>query len=728
MRCFAILLAFLVLAADSRGGVPFTRNQADRVTATVGRLLEQAHYRQAPLDEAIGQMFLKNYLDALDYNHLVFLQPDVDGFTKRYGKTIHELVRAGNSAPAFDIFSVYLVRLKERNELVQKILIEEMDFSVDEKFLPLRNKLPWPKDQSEAERLWRARMKFELLADRLSKDKAVADQPKVAEERLKIISKRYARLLKTMKEYDTTEILEAYLTALAHCYDPHSDYMSPIEATNFDINNVKLSLSGIGAVLQFEDGYTRIRSVVPGGPADMSKQIKPNDRIIAVAQGPAEPVDTVDMKLNKVVEMIRGPRNTEVRLTVIPATSVDGSERRIVKIIRDEIKLTEQKAKAVLTERTDAAGVAERWGVVTLPQFYEHCAADVSVLLQRMKKEGVKGIILDLRRNGGGMLTEAVDLAGLFYKKGPVVQVKDQRGRTQVLADTDPKVIYDGPLVVAVSHLSASASEIVAAALQDYGRAVIVGDKTTHGKGTVQTLMPLSQFINASMIPDPGKLKFTISKFYRVEGGTTQKEGVVPDVLLPSIYDFMEMGEASLPNCLSADRIDPVAHERMNLVQPHLAELRKRSAERLRGSVDFSYILQDIETVKKQREEKSVSLNETIRRAEKDEQKARGEVRKKERAQRPPPDYKLFEVTLETAEKNKPLPPALAKKAKEIKDVEVIGAVPNPDAEDPATAESEPTMDPYLEETLKILADHVRFLAGIKNLQVGTDKRGPEAR
>lgn len=718
MRGFSLVLALLILAADSRGGVPFTRGQADRVTATVGRLLEQAHYRQATLDEEIGRNHLKNYLDALDYNHLIFLQPDVDGFQRRYGKTLHELVRSGNSAPAFDIFNVYLQRLKERSDLVQKILKEEMTFDADEKYLPVRNKLPWPKDEKDSEQLWRARLKFELLADRLSKDKAAADLKNVTEERLKVISKRYARLLKTMKEYDLTEILEVYLTALSHCYDPHSDYMSPIEATNFDINNVKLSLSGIGAVLQFDDGYTRIRSIVPGGPADMSKQIKPNDRIIAVAQGAAEPVDTVDMKLNKVVEMIRGPRNTEVRLTVIPATSVDGSERKVVRIIRDEIKLTEQKAKAVLMERTDAAGATERWGVVTLPQFYEHCAADVAVLVQRMKKEGVKGLVLDLRRNGGGMLSEAVDLAGLFFKKGPVVQVKDHRNRTQILSDTDTKVVYEGPLVVAVSHLSASASEIVAAALQDYGRAVVVGDKSTHGKGTVQTLMPLSQFINPSLIPDPGKLKFTISKFYRVEGGTTQKEGVVPDVILPSVFDWMELGEASLPNCLEADRVAAVPHERLNLVQSNLAELRKRSADRLRTNVDFSYILQDIETVKKQREDKSVSLSETKRRMEKDEQKAKLEARKKERAQRPPPDYKLFEVTLETAEKNKPLPPPIAKKAKEEKPVEVVGAPALPDADD-TSAEAEVSLDAYLEESLKVLVDHARILAGGKNLQAG---------
>ena len=726
MRGLSLILGFLILAADSRGGVPFTRSQADRVTATVARLLEQAHYKQQPLDEPIGRNLLKNYLDALDYNHLIFLQPDVDGFNRRYGATLHELVRAGNSAPAFDIFGVYVQRLKERNELVQTILKEEINFEVDEKYTPARNKLPWPKDQAEAEAFWRARMKFELLADRLSKDKDKADLKTVTDERLKLVSKRYARLLKTMKEYDLTEILEVYLTALSHCYDPHSDYMSPIEATNFDINNVKLSLSGIGAVLQFDDGYTRIRSVVPGGPADMSKQVKPNDRIIAVAQGEAEPVDTVDMKLNKVVEMIRGPRNTEVRLTVIPATSVDGSERRIVKIIRDEIKLTEQKAKAVMMERTDAAGATERWGVVTLPQFYEHCAEDCSVLLQRLKKENVKGVVLDLRRNGGGMLSEAVDLAGLFFKKGPVVQVKDQRGRIQRLDDTDAKVIYDGPLVVAVSHLSASASEIVAAALQDYGRAVVVGDKTTHGKGTVQTLMPLSQFINASLIPDPGKLKFTISKFYRVEGGTTQKEGVVPDVILPSVYDFMELGEASLPNCLEADRIAGIAHERFNLVQAQLAALRKNSSERMRASVDFTYINQDIETVKKQREEKTVSMSETKRRLEKEEQKVRLEARKKERAQRPPPGYKLFEVTLETAEKGKPLPPAMTKKAKEEKAPEVVGAAPAPDADD--SGETDVTMDAYMEETLRVLIDHARLLAGPKNLQAGAGERAVPAR
>jgi carboxyl-terminal processing protease len=654
------ILSLLLLLAGLSGpvsAVDFTGVQAGRIAQVVGRLLESNHYKQTPLNDAVSEMFLNGYFDALDFNHMFFLQTDLDEFEKRYGTKLDDLINHADASPGFAIFDRYLSRLEERNEFVQKVLKEEFDFTKDEKFQPSRNKSPWPKDSAEASELWRARVKFELLQGRLAKEKP--------EETLKTISKRYNRLVKTMREYDSEDILQIYLTALAHTFDPHSDYMTPTEATNFDINNVKLSLSGIGALLRSEDGYARIVSLVPGGPADLSKQLKPKDRIIAVAQGAEEPVDTIEMKLSKVVDMIRGKRDSEVRLTIIPASSPDGSEKKVVRLIRDEIKLTEQYAKAKVFDHPDDTGKTQRLGVITLPQFYDNCARDVEKLIERLNSEHINGLVLDLRRNGGGILQEAIALTGLFIKKGPVVQVKDSQKRTQILRDEDSKLAYDGPLIVLVGHLSASASEIVAAALQDYDRALVVGDQSTHGKGTVQTLQSLNPFFKQPLVSDAGKLKFTISKFYRIAGGTTQKHGVSSDLVLPSITDYMELGEASLPNCLEADNTTPLEYNRLGKVKPFLSELERRSKERVAGSIDFGYVNQDIELLKKQRADKSISLNEAKRLEEKREQKDRLEARKQERAQRKPINEQVFDLNLEMVDKKKPLALVGSPKTKE---------------------------------------------------------------
>ncbi len=698
-----LILGILILMGwtfTSAVAVEFTRAQAGKITQKVGGILEQAHYRQAPLDNAISENFLKNYFNALDYNHLIFLQSDSGEFEKAYGTSLDEATIAGDVTPAYVIFGRYLQRLSGCHQRVEKLLQESFDFSKDETFLPARNKAPWPKDEAEAERLWRTRIKYELLQGRLAKEKP--------EDTLKTISRRYQRLEKTMREFEAEEILQMYLSALARAYDPHSDYMSPTEASNFDIQNITLSLSGIGAVLQWEDGYTKVRSLVPGGPADLSQQLKPADRIIAVAQGDGEPVDTVEMPLNKVVNLIRGQKGTEVRLTIFPGSSTGGSTRKVISLVRDEIKLTEQFAKARIIEQTGHDGQAHRLGVITLPQFYDHCAGHVEKLISRLKKENVGGLVLDLRRNGGGILDEAIALTGLFIKKGPVVQVKDHRKRTQVLRDEDPTVAYDGPLVLLVGRLSASASEIAAAALQDYGRALVVGDQATHGKGTVQTVLSLDQFLRPEAVANPGKLKVTVSKFYRVAGGTTQKYGVSPDITLPSLYDYLEIGEASLENCLTSDRTSPVEFPPLNRVKPFLAELENKSKERIAHNTDFTYLNEDIELVKKREADKTVSLNEAKRIEERNEQKARAEARKKERAQRKSNPEKIFELNLEAAENDKPLLPFAAGKQKENKELAAVG--PSPESTD-AEAEADSPADAQLEETLNILKDYIGLLS-----------------
>jgi carboxyl-terminal processing protease len=703
------LTALLLAAPSFTSAVEFTRNQAARISHMVGKVLEEVHYRQAPLDDTVSERFLKNYLDALDYNHLIFLKADVDEFQAKYGKRLDDLIVpkevkvATDVRPAYDIFDRYLLRLGERNAFTGKILKEKFDFTTDETILANRHKAEFPKDEAEAEQLWRGRIKFELLAARMGKETEA--------DAIKRIGKRYDRLEKTMREFDSEEILQTYLDSLSHVYDPHSDYMGPTEAQEFDIKHISLTLSGIGATLQWDDGYTKIVSMVPGGPAAKSKLLKPNDRIVAVAQGDGEAVDVVEMRLNKVVQMIRGKRGTAVTLTVIPADSSDGTARKTFTIIRDEIKLKDQMAKARVYEHKTDAGKIQRLGFIDLPQFYDNCAEHVETLIGRLKKEKVEGIVLDLRHNGGGILEESVNLVGLFINRGPVVQVRNSAKRTQIYQDNDAKVAWDGPLIVLVGRLSASASEITAAALQDYGRALIVGDQSTHGKGTVQQVLDLGRLMERDPIPTPGKVKVTVSKFYRVAGGTTQKQGVTPDIILPSVYDYLEIGEASLENALEADNIQPAKYETLGEVKQYVVELEKSSKERVAKNKDFGYVLEDIAEVKKRKEDKMISLNEKVRIAERDENKARVEARKKERAGRQVEADKAWVIDLEAAEKNKPLVVYTGKPSDEEKALMATKANPDPDDDAAADEENDAIFDPQLTESIHILSDYSKLMA-----------------
>ncbi len=712
-RILTAAVALTILCSAARS-VEFTREQAGRIAQAVGDLLDQIHYKRVRFDDTIAEMQLKNYLDALDFNHMIFLQADVDEFTEKYGKKLDDLTKKRDAGPAYEIFDRYLKRLDTTVARVGSVVKDQHDFTVDEKFIAQRNKLPWPKTEAESAELWRQRIKFELLNGRLTDE-----QPEKTAEK---ITKRYARMQKNMKQLDSSEVLQIYLSALGHAFDPHSDYMAPDEAKNFDIHNVKLKLNGIGALLGQEpdDDYTRIKGLTPGGPAELGKQLKAGDKIIAVAQGGAEPVDCVGMRLNEVVDMIRGQKGTEVRLTIIPADALSDADHKVVRIVRDEIKLTEQYAFARIVEHVTADGKKLRLGVIDLPQFYQKCAADCEKLLVRLQKEKVAGVILDLRRNGGGLLNEAVELTGLFIKKGPVVQVRDPK-RIDVLEDEDGRVAYDGPLMVLVGHHSASASEIVAAALQDYGRALIVGDQSTHGKGTVQTLYPLVQFMGNRQVTDPGQLKFTISKFYRIAGGTTQKHGVTPDLILPNVLDYLETGEAFLPNALEADNIPPAKYQRTDRVNGGLDELRKNSSDRTTNDKDFAYIREDIELVKKQRADKTISLNEEQRVKEKKEAEARAEARKKERDARPLSTDKVFLVKTETVDKNLPIiavqapkPPPVAKDATPKSTVKTTPPPAKTDVKKPddgdepddTTDAGKAVIDVYLREALSILSDY----------------------
>jgi carboxyl-terminal processing protease len=709
MKRILSALLVVILSGTPARAVEFTREQAGRIAKSVGDLLDRAHYKGSPMNDAVAEMHLKNYLDALDFNHMIFLQTDVDEFTAKFGKDLDNLTKKGDAGAAYEIYERYLQRLDATVNRVGTLVKQKHDFTVDEKFIPQRNKLPWPKDAAEAQELWRQRMKFELLGGKLAGD--------TLETTAERINKRYARLQKNMRQLDSSDILQVYLSALGHAFDPHSDYMAPSVAKNFNIHNVQLKLTGIGAQLRQDDeGYTEIVNLTPGGPAELSKQLKPKDRIVAVGQGDAEPVDCVDMKLDEVVDMIRGKKGTEVRLIVIPVGAASNSERKTIRIVRDEIKLKESYAYARIIEHVGPDGKPQRLGVIELPQFYQKCAADVEKLIGRLKKEDIAGLILDLRRNGGGLLNEAVELTGLFIKRGPVVQVRQPK-QVEVLEDEDARVAYDGPLIVAVGHHSASASEIVAAALQDYGRALVVGDQHTHGKGTVQTLFPLVNWMGNRQVADPGQLKFTISKFYRIAGGTTQKHGVTPDITLPNVLDLLETGEAYLPNVLEADNIQPAKYQRTDRINGSLEQLRKLSTERIAKNQDFRYILEDIEQVKKQRADKSVSLSEPQRLKEKAEAEARAEARKKERDARPAVTDKVFLVKTETVDKNQPLvalqPPKPKAEDKDKPNAKAPAPKPHEDGEEPedTTDAAKAVLDVYLKETLSILGDYIRLQA-----------------
>jgi carboxyl-terminal processing protease len=654
LSLFLLIGAFslTVLRAEEKPVAPVRYGETapfdqGRVASLVARLLEQAHISQKPFDTATAALFLKNYVEALDFNHMTFLQSDLEEFTSIYRKTLPTLTKAGNTDPAYFIYARYLQRLEELAPWIESQLKQKPDFTLDESFTLDRRKLGWPQDLAEAKELWRLRLKFELLQARLASEK---EKP---EETVKMLTRRYQRRVKESKDWSQEDIVRTYLTALANAYDPHSDYQSPREAKNFEITTIRLTLTGIGAVLRSEDGYAKIVSLVPGGPADLDKKLKPNDRIVAVKQEKAEPVNVVDMRLDNVVEMIRGEQGSKVTLTVIPADAADSAAQKEITLVRNEIQLKDQQAKARIIERELPDKRIEKIGVLILePGFYDKCAEDAAKLIQRLEKEGINGLIVDLRRNGGGLLEQAIEFTGLFVKQGPVVQVKDQRGQIQDFKIEGNKAFYNGPLVVLTSKLSASAAEIVAAALQDYGRAIIVGDKTTHGKGTVQTLVNLKELMGWGATGEPGKLKVTVQKFYRIAGNSTQLHGVVPDIILPSIFDAMDLGEASLDNALPGDAIPADRYTKINYVESLIPKLQSRSNERLLQSKDFGYLNEEIALVKKRSDDKKISLNESQRRAEKLTAENRKDIIEKERAQRKVSSDKVYVLGLDYLEKN----------------------------------------------------------------------------
>ena len=683
------------------------------IAKLTARLLDQSHYTRHPLDHRIAEKFFDRYLEEIDGQHLDFLQSDLEEFAP-YRSSLHELIKAGNITPARLIYDRFLRRLEQRVTYAKQLLkAETFEFNGQDDYSVERRDLPRPKNPAEAGEFWRQAVRYEYLQEKLNNQEPG--------QIVSTLTKRYTSVLRAAKEAGDDEILEMYLTALANAYDPHSDYLGRADYETLGIE-MRLSLFGIGAELTSENGYPKIARILPG-PAARSNQLKPGDRIIAVAQPGKDPVAVVDMPIPKVADMIRGPRGTQVRLTVIPADAPDPSLQKTVALTRAEIKLEDKEAKARIIELPDEKSQVMRLGVLDLPSFYEDMdsrdnprhkstSGDVARLLKKLKREHVTGVILDLRQNGGGSLEEVIKLTGLFIKKGPVVQVKDSSGKISLASDKHSSVLYDGPLIVLVSRFSASASEILAGALQDYQRALIVGDSSTFGKGTVQSVLelePLMRRFGLLHLYNPGALLVTIQKFYRPGGSSTQLRGVASDLLLPSLSNVAEVGETSLFNPLPWDEIRSAKFEKLNRVRPYLEQLRHRSSQRIETNPDFAYLRDDIERLKKSLSEKTISLNEAQRRQQIAETKARIAARKTERQRRGGTNWTTFEVTLENVDL--PILPSPTGRT---------NLEPSPDAhqllaqtEENSLLPSEfsdgmlPAADIILEEAERILADYI---------------------
>jgi carboxyl-terminal processing protease len=720
-RSAALLTSVLALLGSATvsfgaraGAAPLAPRAEDaNITRLTAGVLEHSQFSHHPLDSKLASAFLDGYLDSLDAMRSVFLQSDVDEFAA-YRATLAQATReTGDTAAARVIFARYIQRLEQEVAYFNDTLRSaKFDFTGQDTYSFDREQARRPSDLAHAQELWRQQLRVEYLQEKLS-----GKQP---EQIVNTLIRRHTQQLKTLKAFRSDEVLEVYLNALAHVYDPHSDYLGHEQMESLSIA-MNLSLFGIGASLQTEDGYCKIHELIPGGPAAKSGLLKPGDRIIAVAQGDKEPVDIVNMPLSRAVELIRGPKGSTVKLTILPAGESDAALPRTAALVRAEIKLEDQAAKARIVDLPADGAAALRLGVVDLPSFYvdaghnqtkgRSATADVARLLRKLKAEHVQGVVLDLRHNGGGSLAEAISLTGLFIRTGPVVQIRDQSGHLDVGQDDDAGVAYDGPLIVLTSRFSASASEILAGALQDYARALVVGDSSTFGKGTVQTILPLADVMARAGLEhayDPGALKITTNKFYRPSGASTQLRGVASDIVLPSTSDFSDVNESALKNPLPWDVVLPAPYKRLDRVQPYLQALREKSAQRVASDKAFSELAVDIARLKEKVAAKSVSLNEPKRREELANDKARREERARaERALRTAQPT-AYEITLANASAPG-LPPPMVAKPPKRKDTTPAGDSAQPDADD-VSADQSRADTTIVNESLRILADYVDML------------------
>ena len=674
-------------------------------TRTLVQMLEYFHYNKDAVTPSDYPQLISDYMTELDPQRLFFTVPDEQAYRRQYGPKVEtDLAYLGNIDTAFEIYRAYELRVKARTSWLFEELKHDFDFTAKDSYTPDRSKSPFPATAAEADDLWRRRMKFEILQDLLAK--------KTPDEAKATVRKRYERMLKNLNDIESGDVQEMFLSSLTRMYDPHSAYFSSDTLQDFSIQ-MKLSLVGIGAVLSIEDdGNCVVREVVPGGPAYRSGQIRVNDKIVAVQQEGAENIEVIGMKLRRIVDMIRGDKNSKVTLTILPHDAPDATKTKQVVITRDIIKLNSARASASIYDVPAANNQSVPVGVIALNSFYgppedskendvkSTATQDVAELIGKLKQQGIKALVIDLRRNGGGLLSEAVDLTGLFIAQGPVVQVRDSLGHLTVDSDTNQAVAYDGPLAVLTSRFSASASEIFAGALQNYGRAVIIGDSSTHGKGTVQAVLEMKNYLPrlSQNVENTGAAKLTVQKFYLPNGSSTQKKGVTPDIALPSIDDFLPIGEADLPHALMWDEIKATPFEGKALAQTFVKPLLEASKERQQSLGEFSHLKKNIDWFKERQEQKTISLNLEQRQALK---LADDEFKKKmdeERDLLAKANFATHEVKLDSVLKAESSGP---KEAPATKD--------DGDTDAPPDAETQSKLDVHLRETLRVVTDALRL-------------------
>ena len=624
-RAFALGIVLLGLSVSSvmaSHSADTTRIKAKPIYGKEARMiayiLDNNHYRKINFDDSLSASILSEYVKSLDNNKTYFTTTDIAGFDK-YKYSIDDLTRAENVDVAFDIYAVFRKRFDERMDYVLNTLVKTpFDFSVDEYYETDRDKESWCRNEAELDEVWRKVIKSQALSLRL----AGKNQAEIEKQ----LTERYERFAKSIHQFNSEDVFSMYMNTITEAYDPHTNYLSPKAADIFK-QQMSLSLEGIGARLQTENDYTKVSEVIVGGPADKSKLINVNDRIIGVAQADGEMVDVIGWRIDDVVKLIKGPKGTTVRLQILPAeTGITGSSK-IISLVRDKIKLEDQRAKKeVINYEKD--GKLLKLGVITLPSFYMDFEAyqkrdpnytsttrDVQRLIKELQVDKVDGLVLDLRNNGGGSLAEAIDLTGLFIKDGPVVQVKNSNNRIEVGRDDDPGVAYNGPLVVLTNRFSASASEIFAGAIQDYHRGIVIGE-STYGKGTVQTVVDLKRFITDAD-DQVGELKITFQKFYRVTGSSTQHRGVTPDISLPTALAAEQFGESSSQSALPWDEIRGTLYQKSPMITDRtIAGLNKAYQERLRSDPDLRRFVAETDEIRRNYKETRVSLNETIRKDE----------------------------------------------------------------------------------------------------------------
>jgi carboxyl-terminal processing protease len=604
---------------DSTGVVEPASYQS-RVDKLVNAIISRYHYKKVDLNDSLSAVIFDKYINTLDFSHSYFLASDIQKFDV-FKTELDDMIKDGDIEPAYEIFNTFKERVHQQLDYAEKLLQKEFDYTKTDSMEINRENEPWPATEKDAEAIWYKRVKSDALNLKLT--------GKEWDDIVKTLTKRYNNYRKAVDQYDSEDVFQQFMNAYTESIDPHTNYFSPITSDNFKIT-MSLSLEGIGAQLRSEDDYTKVVEIIPGGPAYKSGLLHPEDKIVGVAQGDTgEMEDVIGWRINDVVQLIRGKKGTVVRLLIIPANGGPNAVPHEIKLVRDKVKLEEQAAKDSVLELNEQKKEF-KIGIIDVPAFYRDYEAqqrgdkdyksttrDVRKLLEQLKKDKVDGVIIDLRNNGGGSLQEAVQMTGLFIKEGPVVQVRDADGSIEVDKDPDPSIEYDGPLAVLVNRFSASASEIFTAAIQDYGRGLIIGEQT-YGKGSVQNLIDLNRLMPGSD-GKYGQVKLTIAKYYRINGGSTQNKGVIPDIQYPTPFgDAKEFGESSNPSALPWDQIAPTDYQKYGDLSKYIPQLISMHDQRIKNDPEFQNYVADVKDAEESHDKKYVSLNYKLREQQKE--------------------------------------------------------------------------------------------------------------